>query len=343
MYFVTGANSGCGFEATRQLALHFSTIATTTTIYLLCRSGERANDAIKDIVKSIESTGGKNAKNVRLEFMKFDAYDDETTIRKNISLALEDDHRDDNDATVESPTIGGILLNAGGFGEGATTTSSNPSMEAKKPEACGVARLNLIGHVVLVRQLLETCKKDASKPTRIVAVGSEACFSAPGVDFSKADFVAHLSGNVSSKDKRWGADYVWTKGILALYWAAFARSHSEDCYVLTISPGAVPETRLLDQKAVSPFIKVMALVAQWKICGGSHTVQAGAQRYFDALMGIGAFGMVERGSPPKSGAFYASRKGFAGDFGDATTLKKAKFVSDTDLQDKAWAAVNEFV
>jgi hypothetical protein len=343
------------------LALHFSTTATsttssstttttttTTTIYLLCRSEEKANDAIEDVLKSINGAGGKNAKNVRLEFMKFDAYDDETTIRRNVALALEGENRDDDD-NVESPTIGGILLNAGGFGEG-TTTSPNPPIKSdqdeNKPEACEIARLNLIGHVVLVRQLLDTCKNDASTsistPTRIIAVGSEASFATPGLDYQKADFVAHLSGTVLSKDKRMGIDYAWTKGILALYWAAFARHHAEECYVLTVSPGAVPDTELLNQKAVSPFLKAVAHMTQWQCFGGSHTVQAGAQRYFDALMGIGVFGIVKQ-EPPKSGTFWASRKGFAGDFGDATALKKARFVSDTDLQDKAWASVNEFL
>ncbi len=322
-YFVTGANNGCGFEATRMLALRLSKGNDNNdgivTIYLLCRSEEKANVAIQQIRQSL----GENSR-VRLENMKFDAYDDEPTIRKNISLALQGE--------TNPPTIAGILLNAGGFGE---LQSDNTNTEESVPEACGIAKLNLIGHVFLVRNLLNLCKTDSS--TRIVPVASEAAFAALGMDYEAADFVAHLSGTVAKKDKMMGADYGWTKGILALYWAAYARHHPEHI-VAIVSPGAIPSTKLMNQGAVSPALRTIAKITQWQCFGGSHTVQDGAERYVTALMGIGPFG-----AGFSSGEFWASTRGFAKDFGKVAELKKGKFVADAKLQDKAWAAVQTFV
>ncbi len=337
-YFVSGANNGVGLEATRMLALHFAEDhyfegenrgddGANATIYLLCRSEGKARSAIQDIESSLESLG-TNPNHVRLRFMKFNAYDDERTIRKNVELALQDEPN--------PPTIGGILLNAGGFGE-KHSSNQRPTKEATN-EACGIAKLNLIGHVHLVKHLLSCCKQDSS--TRIVAVGSEAAFCTPGTDFDNADFEAHLKGTVPSKDKMMGTDYAWTKGILALYWAAYARNNPH-LFVLVVSPGAIPSTSLLDQGRVSGALKAIARLSQ--CFGGSHTVRDGAQRYLWALLGTGPFDLSETTITVSSGSFWASTKGFAKEFGNVATLPKGKFVENKVLQDKAWEAVQTIV
>jgi NAD(P)-dependent dehydrogenase (short-subunit alcohol dehydrogenase family) len=318
-------------ESTRQLALHFSGETHTnkqTTIYLLCRSEEKAKAAIEDIQKTVRDTRGTNAENVRLEFARFDACDDPETIRKSVAFPSE-----------KPPTIGGILLNAGGFGD-TKTPDRLPTNAGSGPTACPIAKLNLIGHVVLVRHLLKMCPTDAK--TRIVAVGSEACFATPGIDYRTADFSAHLTGTVPKTDRWMGTDYAWTKGILALYWAAYARHHPQR-YVLIVSPGAVPSTNLLDQTSVSPFLKGIARITQWGCFGGSHTVEAGAERCTDALLGKGVFAGTADGTPPTTGSFWASTRGFARDFGNVASLSKGRFVADIELQDKVWAAVHAFV
>mmetsp|Transcript_18937 Transcript_18937/g.38928 ORF Transcript_18937/g.38928 Transcript_18937/m.38928 type:complete len:340 (-) Transcript_18937:814-1833(-) len=333
-FFVTGASSGVGLEATRQLARGLSrqqqqqqqqqpnntndnNDKVAPIIYLLCRSEEKAQAAIEDIHKSIGESSSSNSNSIQLTFLEFDAYDDAETIRSSIQLS-------------RATKIGGILLNAGGFGEATTT------IDKKNSSSSNIAQLNIIGHVVLVHHLLSVGK--TVKSTRIVAAGSEASFVTPGLTIDRyktADFVAHLSPSMSmSKSNRMaiGTEYAWTKGILALYWAAFARHHPE-LFVVTVSPGAVSDTQLLSN--VPFLLRAVARMSQWSCLGGSHTVQEGAKRYVDALL---------TATPAESsGDFLASRKGFSQDFGSVGTLAKGRFVTDVELQDKAWEAIQKFI
>jgi NAD(P)-dependent dehydrogenase (short-subunit alcohol dehydrogenase family) len=268
LFFITGANSGCGLEAARQLAIYFShqqqdqTENDKVKIYLLCRSEEKAKEAMTDIGTS------------NLEYMKFDAYDDSETIRENICRSLQPN--DDNNEVI----IGGIILNAGGFGDGNNNNNNNNKNSNDDDDdddddrchrrACNVAQLNIIGHAALVNHLISMYKihdtdtnTNTTTRTRIVAVGSEASFASPGItmDYKTASFVEHLSGTVAYKDRSFGIDYGWTKGILALYWAAFARHHPE-LYVITVSPGAVSNTKLFTNEGVSPFLRGIARLSQ---------------------------------------------------------------------------------
>ncbi|VEU40011.1 unnamed protein product [Pseudo-nitzschia multistriata] len=333
LFFATGASSGVGLEATRQLAVHLSrqqqeepnrnnsnsdgsNNQVVATIYLLCRSKEKTQAAIEDIYNSIGENSSNAKNNIKLNFLKFDACDDAETIVNNIQF---------NNAT----KIAGVLLNAGGFGENATGIDKNIKSKTSGSSS-NIAKLNIIGHVILVNHLLSVGKTDAS--TRIVAAGSEASFVTQGLSihaYNAADFEAHLSSSLGSGKMAIGTEYAWTKGILALYWAAFARHHPE-VFVTTVSPGAVSDTQLLSN--VPFFLRTLARLSQWSCLGGSHTVQEGAKRYVNALIND-----IPVGS---SGSFLASRKGFAQDFGDVSSLSKCQFVSDIELQDKAWKAVH---
>ena len=286
VYFITGANSGIGLEATRQLAERLLKINSNTngknkntattirnTIYLLCRSEEKANAAIHDVCCSIgwknrprtneneqqkeqEEEGTKPRRHrqpggLSFEYIKFDAYDEKQTIEKNVRRAVLSSSSPSSSSSfsLDEIFIGGILLNAGGFGD---AKNNNTNKDTRK--ACDVAQLNIIGHVHLVNYLIATYKTTTASTTtlhhpqitRIVAVGSEASFAAPGMTlpYSTANFVEHLSGTVSVRDRSFGINYGWIKGILALYWAAFARRYSpppaerkKTLYVVTVSPG----------------------------------------------------------------------------------------------------------
>ena len=297
VYFITGANSGIGLEATRQLAERLLKINSNTngknkntattiwnTIYLLCRSEEKANAAIHDVCGSIgwknrprtneneqqqekEKEEGTEPRRHRqpgglsFEYIKFDAYDDKQTIEKNVRRAVLSSSSSPGSASSSSFSldeifIGGILLNAGGFGDAKNNTTNNKDTR----KACDVAQLNIIGHVHLVNYLIATYKTTTTTTTtrhhpqitRIVAVGSEASFAAPAMTlpYSTANFVEHLSGMVPAQERSFGINYGWIKGILALYWAAFARRYSSQnvegpenaktkktLYVVTVSPG----------------------------------------------------------------------------------------------------------
>lgn len=339
VYLITGANSGCGLEAARQLAVHFASSNTNvqrhshhddgsdgvgrTKIYLLCRSEAKARQAIIDI-------GTDN-----VHFLLFDATHDADTIRLNVVNNIPD-----------SEVVAGIVLNAGGFGDIPSSLEKQNMNSVVKVDgvvvptkkACSIAQANIIGHAILVDQLLKSGKFGPS--ARIVAVGSEAVLT-PGaeMDWKNANMAERLAGTVRTPNN----DYGWIKGILALYWTAFARHHPE-LYVLTVSPGAVGSTNLLVQGGATPTIRFFSRVFMFFV--GAHSVQDGAKRYVDALL--------DRDMPSSSstsntenelasGSVLLSRKGFTKDYGRIDQLKKGQFVADTSLQDEAWDAVNQFL
>jgi len=262
------------------LALHFSTHKqeqinddninddNKVKIYLLCRSEEKAKEAMADINIGIST-------NNLLEYMKFDANDDGKTIEENIRRSLPPPE--------DGVILGGIILNAGGFGDGNNSNNDKSNDEDnddddddsrrchRRRDCSKVAQLNIIGHAALINHLLSMYKIDdnnnTTTRTRIVAVGSEASFASPGVtmDYTTANFVEHLSGTVAYMDRSFGVDYGWIKGILALYWAAFARHHPE-LYVVTVSPGAVSNTKLFSHGGVSPFLRGVARLSQVCLC-----------------------------------------------------------------------------
>ncbi|KAG7365989.1 short-chain dehydrogenase [Nitzschia inconspicua] len=320
-YIVTGANSGIGLEATKQLAsyLHLRN-EKSVTIYMLCRSEERTRAAMATI-------GTPDI----LQFLKFDGSDSAETIQNHCVDKLPDGIK-----------VEGILLNAGGFGDNkkqqkdkkqqsSSTTSNNSLSKDDVPVASSIAQANLIGHAILIDRLLKADKIDSS--TRIVASGSEAAFaSGVPMDFDKADFDGILQGTASLGGIP-GVEYGWTKALLALYWAAFARHHP-DLFVVTVSPGSVTTTNLLRQGGVNPFLRTVSKMAMF--LGGSHQESVAAKRYIDALLG-------EERASQESGSFWASRKGYTKDYGDVSNLTICKFLKDVTLQEKAWNAVRKFV
>jgi len=96
--------------------------------------------------------------------------------------------------------------------------------------------------------------------------------------------------------------------------------------------------------------------------GGNHTAEEGAKRYINALLKSDNDSDNDNGNgngndngnsnsnsnnnaddEPMSGSFLASRKGFIKDYGNVAYHKKGGFITDTELQDKAWNAVNQFL
>ena len=204
-------------------------------------------------------------------------------------------------------TIHGILLNAGGLGD-----DSSASL---------LAPLNLLGHVRLVESLMQ--QGQLAPDCRIIAAGSEAVFTIP--DWRDTDWMGHLRGTAGD----WTNRYAYSKGMVALYWSAFARRHP-NYFVATISPGAVHGTHFY--QSAPAMVKIAARVLTWM--HGSHAADEGAARYLDGLL-------WGRRVEITSGSFWAHRKGYVRDFGDVVS-KRAVF-GDVALQDQVWDAVNEFM
>ena len=129
-YLITGANSGIGLEATRQLVSHLAENETSDNdnsndlrIYMLCRSKERAHSAMERIAD------GNAKRKAMLVFLKFDGGDDAETIQTEIVDKLP------NDATVQ-----GVILNAGGFGDGKETVKNKRKESALQICASNVAK-----------------------------------------------------------------------------------------------------------------------------------------------------------------------------------------------------------
>lgn len=285
------------------MAEHNASSSADAKIYLLCRSPEKASQVIRDL-------GQPN-----LHFLPFDACD-----RSSITKIM-----------IEEDFIDGILLNVGGFG---------PDGTGKEKTASGatlLAEMNLIGHAALIQHLMANNK--IRKGTRIVASGSEAALGVPGPKFNwqTADFAARLRGEKYKYD---ATAYGWCKGILALYWGAFARHHT-DLYVVTVSPGAVQGTDFYKAPAMPWAIQQISKLV---VCVyGSHSVQDGAARYVSALLDLGEDGGDGVFDYP-SGSFLASCKGYTQDFGHvASRHANGGAFSNVELQNHAWEAVQSLL
>jgi len=156
-YAITGANSGLGAEAVRQLADYSSSQTNTqTTIYLLCRNVDSANETIQNLSKQYPSPN-----NIKFNSIQFDSSN-----RTSVKFAIEELSNNIPDECI----IDGLLLNAGGF------TSD------RKGCLCGsgatvIAETNLIGHAALVDGLIES--KRIGKSSRVIFSGSEAALGEP--------------------------------------------------------------------------------------------------------------------------------------------------------------------
>jgi NAD(P)-dependent dehydrogenase (short-subunit alcohol dehydrogenase family) len=307
VYLVTGANGGLGLDSVRKLAI----LPATKTVYLACRSEDRANEAIEKLVTT------SNIDEDKLQYVHFDACASKTdlaTITKAIDLPLN-----------------GVILNAGGIGGDTSGKSTGVN------NVLNIYQMNVIGNLQLV-EILRDAKQLASG-CRIVYSGSEGARGVPMMMIGDPDmgdtsewYQQHLTG----QDKDSGrydsmSTYAEVKGVAALYWAAWARRNS-DYHVLCVSPGATSGTEVLGAKAVPLHFRVMMPVMKpvMQLIGVFHSLEAGSQRYIDAV--LGTEGMAQFAS----GTFVASRKGTTGEVCDQATLEAGSKYGDHKKQEAAF-------
>jgi NAD(P)-dependent dehydrogenase (short-subunit alcohol dehydrogenase family) len=270
-YLITGANVGLGKEVARQLAL----INETEKIFLGCRSRQKAEEARKELE---ELTGRTIFEIVILDVSNADSV--RTAVRE------------------IKQSIDALILNAGGSG-------------GKHPEAItstgmtNIAATNLLGHVVLVDELIRAGKLNKE----VLYVSSEGARGIKGVmkkpnlkTNSAAEFIAVLNGSFSEPKLDGGEayGYGYIKYIGTLWTSANARRYPHVKFV-SVSPGNTSGTAVHNNLPIFTKLLFKYLFAPivMPLMGMIHSVQKGAARYVEALNNPNF----------KSGAFYGSKDG----------------------------------
>ena len=277
---VTGANSGLGFEAARQLAeLGYGSIV------LACRTQAKADDARTALV---EATGVDPFSTLVVDVAE---------IESSNAAASELIRRGDG--------FDSVLLNAGMVPSSLDRTSDGIEMAFAS---------SIVGHHILTEALLGAgLVKDGAV---VVLVGSEAAND----DMPKAmgmgvyDFVRGEPSDFGSTpaeamtrfaradlDRKYDGNkqYASTKAFSAWWSGAMARRHPGEITFVTVSPGANMGTNAA-RHVTGPF-KIMIGVMRriGRFVGMDQPIEKGAGRYVDVLTG--------NGGPFENGATYTSK------------------------------------
>lgn len=301
---ITGANAGLGKDVARQLAI----LGDYDTIYLACRSEDRARAAQTDL----QEVTGKSIFEVVLM---------DTADLASVRSAI---------ATIRKP-LRAVVLNAGGTG--------GPTPTALTAEgATTIFASNVLGHVVLLEQLID----NGVLTSTAVLTGSEAARGVPKLRMKRPVFATHsvdefttvIDGSYFRGRK---LDpmlaYGQVKYLGALWMSALARRHP-DLRLLTVSPGNTSGTeafrdmgrvtRVLLQRIVMPYVA--------PAFGIAHQLEVGAKRLVDAISDDSL----------ESGVFYASApQALTGPLIDQAGIV-ADFRSET-IQDHAYDAIHRFI
>lgn len=302
---VTGANSGLGFEAARQLAeLGYETIV------LAARSQQKADEARAALV---ESTGRDPFSTLVVDVAEIDS--------SNAAAA---------ELVSRGTSFDSVLLNAGMVPNTLDRTSDGIEM---------AFAASLIGHHIITEALLAA--KLVNDGGVVVLVGSEAANDdlPKAMGMSVYDFVrgepsdfgatpteamerfARADADVKYDGNR---QYSSTKAFSAWWSAAMARRHPGSISFITVSPGSNMSTNAA--RHTTGAFKVMLAVMRkvGRFVGMDQPIEKGAGRYIDVLEG--------NGGPYDNGATYTSRpKKMTGPLAKSTPAH----LTDVERQDTA--------
>ncbi len=301
---ITGANVGLGKETARQLALR----KETKNVILFCRNQAKAEAAKKDL----EEQTGKTV----FEIIIGDVADVDS-VRKAVEKIKE--------------PVDAVILNAGGMvGKNAAKITPSGMNE--------LAATNILGHVVLVEELL----KHGKLRKAVLSVSAEAV---PGVKAlgmkpvamstsSVDEFAAVLDGSYFGNKFDAVQAYGYVKYAATMWTLSMARKHPELKFVV-VSPGNTKGTQAPNNlpPAMQFMVKHVMMPVVFPLIGGMvHKLEVGAKRFVDGISD----------DRYKTGVFYASKQGkLSGDMVDQgtfyTDLKNATF------QDNADAAIHRFI
>lgn len=277
---ITGAASGVGYEAARQLSAE----SEVTKLVLTVRSAQKAEVALS---KLVQETGKDKS---FYEFVVLDLSD-----LSSIKAAVP-----------SFPAFDRICLNAGGLSTTTMHASGNGITENMV--------INTMGHAVLVDGLLAAGKLPAG--SRVVYIGSEVARSL----WSFVPMLPNYNGNFKEKDIDWAigtnyngcgsccpirkqlGDYKNSKIIGQMHFAHLAKEHPNIHWVST-SPGAIGGP--FAEKGNFPVKQLMACMpcmfrclCVTHACSPSVSMQIGTKRYVEVLTGEPKW---ESGSMPMSG------------------------------------------
>ena len=264
---ITGANSGLGKDAARQLAL----LDETEKIYLACRNPQKAEAAKRDLE---ESTGRNIFEIVIMDTSNLDSV-------RNAVNGLE-------------ASIDAVILNAGGVG-------GKTAGELTEDGVTSMFATNVLGHVVFLEKLLE-----AKKLNKVALyAGSEAARGIPKMGMKRPnlqtssveEFTSIIDGSYFGKKFDPMEAYAYVKYIAALWMSSLSRQFPEIRFV-TMSPGGTSGTAGMDE--LPPFMRFMFKnlgVTLMPLFGLMHKLEKGAKRYVD--------GVTDESF--ESGVFYGSK------------------------------------
>jgi len=276
---VTGASSGLGLEAARQLSER-----GVADIVVTARTDAKAQQAAAHLVAL---TGREVFHPLALDL------NDHAGVRA-AAASLRDSGR----------TFHYLLLNAGLIApQGLQVTADGVEL---------TSAASLTGHHVLLAALLESGLLSSS--ARIVIAGSEAARG--DVPMMKVTDIAELAQRQYEGDRVAAADallrgvrrdgfksadvYADTKAMTAMWAAAVSERLPDSMTIMAISPGSTPATDAgRNMNAIMKFVMSTVMGRVGKPFGLAHGIDVGAARYFHPL----------DVDTSRSGAFLASRPG----------------------------------
>ncbi len=300
---ITGANAGIGKETARQLALK----KETEKVYLACRNLEKAKAAKKELE---EATG-----RLIFEILIMDVSNPDS-VRKAVSELHE--------------PVDALIMNAGGTG------GKNPA-KLTKEGVTNITATNLLGHVVLVDELLSANK------LRNVALfaSSEAArgikkmgMKRPNLKTSSTEeFATVFDGSFFGKD----FDPMQVYGVVkyggTLWMSSMARKNPMIRFI-SMSPGGTRGTQGFEDLPLIKRImfKYVGMPIFMPLMGLSHSLGKGAKRFVDGI----------NNESLKSGRFYASKEGvLTGQIVDQENIFAD--LGNEEYQDNANAAIHRFI
>lgn len=299
---ITGANAGIGKDTARQVAL----MKDTEKVYLACRNEKKAIAAKKELE---EQTGKKIFEIIIMDVSNPDS------VRNAVKQLNE--------------PIDALVMNAGGIG------GKTPG-KLTKYGVTEITASNLLGHVVLVDELLEA---DKLKRVALFA-SSEAArgikkmgMKRPDLKNSSVEEFKQVFDGSAFKDK---FDPMQVYGVIkyagTLWMSAMARKYPNIRFI-SMSPGGTRGTEGMNDL---PFlkrvmIKYIGMPIFMPLMGLSHKLSKGARRF---VRGITDESL-------KSGVFYASReKVLTGPVVDQSTIF-SNFKNER-YQDNAFEAIHQY-